>query len=338
MLVSAVPQFPTDLPGEFWGVTVYFNRHHVPIQLQNLLEFSQCVRRQGLKLLVVELAFGDDAFQVAEEAADRVVRRRTNSVLWQKERLLNIGIAELPAACDKVAWLDNDILFENDAWVGETAELLASFVVVQPYATACWLPAGVHSLTQELPVGIGEGKCLPGIVAGLAAYQTPAARQRALANYLLSGHTGFAWAARRSLLQAHPLYDRDIVGGADVPIAHAFLGDEDFWQGRNFYCRHLTPAAMGDIAQWSRAVDQAIGGSVAFTPGRALHLWHGSIGSRSYIARLQILLDNAFDPTQDVRIDADGCWTWCSDKPQLHQQVETYFAARRAAVTAQGTA
>ncbi len=326
-----IPQFPTHLPGELWGVTAYFNPHAIPLHLQNLHAFSQRVRQQGLKLMIVELAFGDARYEVPDDYGDQILRRHSRDVLWQKERMLNLGIAHLPPTCDKVAWLDGDLFFENDEWVAQTNQLLERYVAVQLYDTACWMPRGARSVAPDLPRGLGEGKCLPGVVAGLAAYDSPERRRRALSNYLLSGHTGFAWAARRSLLAAHPLYDRDIVGGADVPIAHALLGNEDFWAGNNFYCRHLTPAAMADIAQWSRSIYADVAGSVAFTPGRVLHLWHGDMASRNYIARLQILLDNAYDPTQDVRIDGNGCWEWSSSKPELHAQVRAYFTARGAA-------
>lgn len=326
--MADIPQFPQQLPGELWGVTACFSPCPVPIQLENLRYFAEGVRRQGLKLLIVELAYDDLPYQVPDNLAERVVRLRTGAVLWQKERLLNVGIAHLPPTCDKVAWLDGDLLFENEMWVAETAARLEHAVAVQPFETACWLPRGARTLADDLPRGFGEGKCLPGVVAGIATYTTPERRRRALANYLLSGHTGFAWAARRSLLTAHGLYDRDVVGGADVAIAHALLGNEDFWQGNNFYCRHLTVGAMADIAQWSRAVDQDARGNVAFTPGRVLHLWHGDIASRNYIARLQILKDYAYQPGQDVCVDEQGCWQWCSAKPDFHQAVRAYFLAR----------
>jgi hypothetical protein len=327
-----IPHFPTHLPGELWGVTAYFNPHAIPLQLQNLHEFSDHVRSQGLKLLIVELAFGAASFSAPAELGDQILRCRTDTVLWQKERLLNLGIAQLPASCDKVAWLDGDILFENAAWVAETARLLAAYVVVQPFTTACWLPRAARSMAPAAPRGLGEGKCLPGIVAGLADVASLDGRRQALANYSLSGHTGFAWAARRTLLTTHALYDRGIVGGADMPIAHALLGDEDFWQGNNIYCRHLTASALADIAQWSRAIHQDVAGSVAYTPGRVLHLWHGDMTTRSYVARQRILRDNAYDPRLDIAIDADGCWRWNSDKPELHRQVRDYFTARGRAV------
>lgn len=316
------------LTSEFWGVTVYFNPQAIPIQLDNLQRFSQRIREQGLKLLIVELAFGNTAFAVGDGAGDRVVRRRAHAVLWQKERMLNWGMAQLPSTCDKVAWLDGDILFENEDWVAQTADLLDQHVVVQPFDTACWLPRGETSMPPGAPLGVGEGRRLPGFVAGVTANTLPAQRRRALRHYWLSGHTGFAWAARRSLLAAHSLYDRAIVGGGDVLIAHAFLGDEDFWEGRNDYCRHLTPATMAELGRWSRDIDHDVAGRVAYTPGRVLHLWHGDMADRNYMARLQILVDHEFDPARDVTIDESGCWEWNSNKPALHRAVQDYFAAR----------
>ena len=37
----------------------------------------------------------------------------------------------------------------------------------------------------------------------------------------IHGHTGFAWGARREVLDQVPLFDRAIVGTADHIIAHA---------------------------------------------------------------------------------------------------------------------
>jgi len=44
---------------------------------------------------------------------------------------------------------------------------------------------------------------------------------------------------------------------------------------------------------------------------------------------MQILLDAHYDPRTDLRLNADGCWTWNSDKPELHRRLREYFAGRR---------
>ncbi|WP_448203907.1 hypothetical protein [Azospirillum sp. sgz302134] len=318
-----------SLPGELWGVAAYFNPAGAPVMRDNLALFGRRVRDQGLKLLIVELAFADAPFTLPDDCADLLVRRRSGAVLWQKERLLNIGVESLPPSCDKVVWLDADILFENDGWVGETARLLESFSVVQPYDTACWLPRGTRTLPQDLPFGLGEGQCLPGMAAALAGC---ADRRRALADYFMHGHTGFAWAARRAILDRHGLYDRSVLGGGDVAIAHAIYGDNDFWRGLNPYCRQLTRPMVASIAEWSRRFHEDVQGRVHHTPGRVLHLWHGSIAGRKYVDRAAILKDNAYDPATDVALDVTldggGCLRWASDKPDLHERVRGYFALR----------
>ena len=131
--------------GHFWGVTTYFNPAAYATKLRNLETFATRLRQQGLKLLIVELAFGEAPFAVPCELADSILRLRSNAVLWQKERLLNLALSQLPEVCDKVAWLDGDILFTNDEWVSQTSRLLEEHQVVQPYQLAAWLPpAGEH--------------------------------------------------------------------------------------------------------------------------------------------------------------------------------------------------
>ena len=86
------PIQPAELPGEMWGITVSFNPAGYQNRYNHLEVFCERVRRQGLKLLVIELAFYDQPFLVRKEIADKVIRLRSTSVLWQKERLLNIAL------------------------------------------------------------------------------------------------------------------------------------------------------------------------------------------------------------------------------------------------------
>src|SRR3954471_10354403 len=94
---------------DFWGIAAVFAPS--PASVANLRRFSEGVRRQGLPLLIVELAFDDRPFRAPDAAADLVVRLRTRTVLWHKERLFNLAIQQLPPGCRYVAWLDADVLF-----------------------------------------------------------------------------------------------------------------------------------------------------------------------------------------------------------------------------------
>ncbi len=312
------------LPGEFWGVVAHFNPTGSRWPLINFTRFSRRVRPQGLRLLVVELAFENSAFEIDGSLADCVIQLRSATVLWQKERLLNIGVENLPPSCDKIAWLDGDLFFERREWVNEASHLLQSKVLVQPYDMACWLPRGASTLPLDLPVGLCEGHCLPGMASTLAKHRD----RQVLADYMKHGHTGFAWAMRRSVIDRHGLYDRSIVGGADFEMAHCFFGDEDFLGGRSWYCRYLTKPARDSISVWGRAIQEEIGDSIGHVPGRVLHLYHGDISGRNYLNRLMILREAGYDPAVDVAVEEAGPLRWNSDKPELHRRVRDYFFGR----------
>jgi hypothetical protein len=312
----------------FWGISAVFTPAAAPHVLDNLRVFSDGVRRQGLSLLIVELAFGDAPFRVPDDAADHIVRLRTTTVLWHKERLINLGLRHLPASCRFVAWLDADVLFENAEWVAATRDQLDHFVVVQPFETACWLPEGATEAPDDLQAGHLsnlEGRQIAGFAAAL---DQAGDRRRALALNDQYWHTGFAWAARRDFLDRHGLYDRAILGGGDLIAAHAFAADTDFLRGRHLYLRSIMPAERAAIGDWGGRVAIDTGGRVGWIPGRVCHLYHGPLAGRRYVERQQILRDADFDPHADLADDANGCWRWNSAKPALHAQVFDYFVSR----------
>lgn len=306
-----------------WGVTAFFSSATTPVLLDNLTTFANGVRAQGLQLLVVELAFGDAPFTVDDNVADRVLRLRSDTVLWHKERLLNLGIRSLPDSCRHVAWVDGDILFENDQWVRETQDQLAQFHVVQPFERAVWLGAGERQASLDVPLGMAEGHYMQGFAAGLDG-----AADRRSRMMFYKGHTGFAWAARRDFVLEHGLYERAVLGGGDLINAHAFAADEDLFTRRTLFTRWMSEHERAAITRWGRPVADVTGGRMGWVPGRVLHLFHGALATRRYETRLQILKQHDFDPVTDIACDGDGTWRWNSDKPAMHQKVAEYFNSR----------
>lgn len=328
MMTFDVPKFPEKLPGELWGIIAIFNPAGYKNKFRNLEFVVERLRSQGVKLLIVELAFNDADFEIPEGFCDRVERRRTKGVLWQKERLLNIGLKRLPPSCDKVAWLDGDVILENDEWVAETARLLETYIVVQPFDTACWLPEGMREGPDQSFFGFGNHEKQS--MAGMGYAMSRAREKReALESYFKHGHTGFAWAARRSLLDKHGFYDCQILGNADFVIGHAMYGNVDFWEGRNWQCLRLSEQLQSHIKEWSEELYEDVRDSVYYVPGRCLHLWHGDQTDRQYDERLLVLKECQFDPEKDLVLDENDCWMWNSDKPTLHQWAADYFRARK---------
>ncbi|WP_129677916.1 hypothetical protein [Candidatus Chloroploca sp. Khr17] len=107
---------------DLWCVTAYFNPAHYRTRPANYARFAAPLRAAGIPLLTVECAFGDDPFELPP--GPDVIQVQARDVLWQKERLINLGVSHLPPQAQKVAWLDGDILFTNPDWAVETAALL----------------------------------------------------------------------------------------------------------------------------------------------------------------------------------------------------------------------
>jgi hypothetical protein len=89
------------LPQRLWAITCYFNPCGYRRRAINYRTFW---RHLQIPLLTVELSF-DGRFELQEHDADRLIQLRAADVMWQKERLLNVGIRALPAECDRVAWI-----------------------------------------------------------------------------------------------------------------------------------------------------------------------------------------------------------------------------------------
>ena len=98
-----------------WAVTSYFNPTGSKRRFANYHAFRRAL---GVPLLAVEWS-RDGRFELGESDADIVVQIGGGDLMWQKERLLNIGIGRLPASCREVAWLDCDIVLERFGWAAE---------------------------------------------------------------------------------------------------------------------------------------------------------------------------------------------------------------------------
>ena len=310
---------PRLLGGELWALTAFYNPASYETKSANYARFRRGLAEAGVPLLTVELAFGDAPFELGTGDADQLVQLRGGDVLWQKERLLNIGLTALPEGCDKVAWLDGDVLFARPDWATETARLLDEYVVVQPFSHCVRLPRGAFSCEPAtLPAGPGEGELFHGMAWGLWAKG-----RQSLAHYADHGHTGFAWAARRDVLSRHGLYDANLLGNGDTDIAHAMFGSSEYWG-----LRKLGAAARAHLRSWAGPFAASVRGSVSHVDGVVTHLWHGSPQHRLYDRPLEVL--GSFDPERDLALDPrTGLYRWADASGELRNWSESYFHGRR---------
>lgn len=299
---------------DLWVVTSYFNPEGYRTKRRNYEIFRERLVASGIPLLTVECSLGDHPFELL--AGPDVHRVQGRDVMWQKERLLKVAISKLPDSCRKVAWLDADILFENPDWATATSAKLETHPVVQPFDRAFRLPRG--TLEQ---VGPGDE------YSGFAAIYSRLPQKMLAGDFASHGHTGFAWAARREVLEVRGLYDAGIAGSGDHMMAHAFCGD---WASP---CvdRIIGKASPQRVyfTKWCKEVYPLVRAKVGYVPGAALHLWHGDVENRRYVDRNRELAGFGFDPATDIRVGNGGCWEWASNKPKLHRWAAEYFGHRR---------
>ncbi len=299
---------------DFAAITCYFNPCGYEARQRVYGRFAANLERQGVELWTIEASLPRKEFQVPE--GQRVVRRTLpgDDWLWQKERLLNLLIAELPPRIQKIAWLDGDLLFQSDQWATMASQALDTWPVIQPFENACWLGP------DEQPIP------WPASADPLPSCGYMATHHPGDATNFRFGAVGLAWAARRELLQQHGLYEHDIAGGADALMALAFFGRQD----HPFL--NIGNAAM---VRFGRAyIDRVYGGVrgfVGYSPGLVSHLWHGRFRDRQYWQRRRRLAQLGYDPARDIEEDPEtGLLRWSpAASSELRAFLKSFFAARQ---------
>jgi hypothetical protein len=299
------------LLGDLWGVVTFYNPAQYPNKLENLKVAVKSMRRQGLNVLIVEAVVPGNASEVESSVGDIVYKVAAPSCLWLKECLINLAAAILPKTCDKVVWLDADIVFTDDLWVSKLTKLLDQFIVVQPFSVAHWLKRGFSALSHE---GIQRSSF------GAAFSETVVGGEQTMA-----GHVGFAWASRRSVLLDCGLYDRFVLGGGDFIVTAAMYGRSINW----FFSLLRNEALAQHIREWMVDFHASVRGSVGYLSGNVYHLWHGDRRDRGYMSRYALLSEANFDPTIDVDLLPNGVIAWSSRKTILHSRAADYFISRR---------
>ncbi|TWT63175.1 hypothetical protein [Rubinisphaera italica] len=279
-------------------ITCYFNPCGYEAPLANYWRFRQAV--EPAPLVTVELSY-NETFVIP--GSMRVHGVRANQILWQKERLLNLAIERLPEKYDRVAWLDNDILFLDPDWYCVTEDALDRWPVVQMFSNCHWLDrfsriekSRPGSATIESYLGAGSDK----------------------------SHPGFAWAARREdIARWGGLFDQDVTGSGDAWMTHGFFREYD-----TPMTQQASPGLRRAALAWCERFQRS-GGTVGHVVGDLLHLYHGSYQSRGYWERFLIQRDHKFDPATDIKTAPNGAWMWATPKPGLHTAVAANFAGRK---------
>jgi len=304
--------------GDFWAITSYFN----PVRYRRRLSNFKIFRKHlTVPLVAVELAYSDD-FELKEQDADILVQLRGGAVLWHKERLLNVALKALPRSCRKAAWLDCDIVFRSQDWAQSASALLERMPLVQLFKLVHDMPAHWDPACSPTKVDFTRPSAASMVASGIPAASCVA---RSLDRRAGTAAPGFAWAARRELLDRHGFYDACIVGGGDSAMVCGAHGCPNELAD----CHHMNERQRQRYQNWAERLYGSVKAETAFVDGDIFHLWHGDMRDRAGRTRHEGLRRFRFDPFNDISIQENGCWRWNTDKPEMHHYVQDYFISRR---------
>jgi SAM-dependent methyltransferase len=284
-------------------------------------------------------------YQLGPEDADVLIQVRGGDLMWQKERLLNLGFARLPAAVEYVAWLDCEVLFDDPRWPERTTRALQEYRAVQPFSHVWYTSAGQAREIAEAPHRPDRRWSRYRVGSGVIASAKLLHQQgrEALVDADLRGHLnpdlandgsqlaripGLAWAVRRSTLADLALFDRAIIGAGDWLWMLGILGSSQRWlaEASRLGYSYLDSSSY---SKWAEAAWARFGGSVGYVEAPLLHLYHGPLGNRGYKARHRSFSRLGIDIETDITTTAEGPWQFVDARPEWTEFMHTYFRERR---------
>ena len=279
-------------------LTTFFNPNNYLNLRYNYLKFSEKIKEKA-DLFPIELSFNGEFF-IEDENVIQIKGSREN-ILWQKERLLNIALENLPKEYTNVAWIDCDVIFENENWAEEVNEKLKDYKVLHLFENA-----------KRLDEKGDIDRVSEGIVKRIERTE--------IIDEKLGGIPGFGWVIRREVIDKIRFLDTQIIGGADALMFFSFFNMKN-----TIHHRKMNKEWYDVYMEWFYKSYFTVGKSVSYITGDIIHLYHGKMTNRNYEKRYEILSNSNFNPKSDLKIN-NGLWVL--NKTDLVEGMTKYFESR----------
>ncbi|CAD5271459.1 conserved hypothetical protein [Bosea sp. 62] len=299
------------------AITTYYNPAGYISRRKNYTEFR---KRLSIPLVTVELA--NNVFELGRMDADILLQVRSPSVLWHKERLLNIALDNVPTGTEAVAWIDCDTFFEDDGWIQDLQRALVCADLVQLFSKMYDVtPDGKGGMARMKPGASGRG--IAYLVSSNLLDSGDFQPEEGAA--MRKGLFGLAWAAPLELMLRHRFYDTMICGSGDRALACAAWGRFSEAASTAF----MTTKRELHYRSWGQPFFGEVGGRVGYLERPLYHIWHGEIANRKYLERHKRIAEIGFDPEDDLKPGSSGEWCLRDPDGPLSHFLKSYFAGRQ---------
>jgi len=322
---------PADLT-HFWVITVISNPYRYERRYELYFRFARMCKDAGVNLITVEQAFGDREYMVTDPTNPNHLQVRSHEILWLKENMIDLGIAQakrLDSKVNKVMWCDADCrpAAMPHEWFAEIWHYLEIYQFVQCWEFLINLDRRHNAATMPQ-----ESFMSSYVKAGCPSPDEFAQIKFDEKDYPYGsskfGRPGLCWAANVDALNSvGGLIDFAVLGAGDFYMGHSLIGS---LKAISSEYKKLSPY-WEKLYDWQEKCTRWIKRDVGFVPGTLLHDNHGDKINRKYGTRGQILYKNGYDPNKDIKYDSSGLLqleTWEDRQIKMLDQIREYFSER----------
>jgi len=250
----------------------------------------------NVRLFIVELAYGTQEFIITNKNNKNHLQLRTETPLWHKENMINLGVKYLlPSDWKAFAWIDADIEFEDNLWAINTLKILNGSKDIVQLFSHC-----IDMDKEELAMSIFSS----------FGYNYSKGNKYNSSRGLNYWHPGYAWAiTRKAYEKIGGLYEESILGSGDYNMAMSIIKSVD--NNKELYHK-MCKLRLG------------------YVPGIIRHYFHGSKVNRKYTERKSILINNNYKFKTHITRDKVGLLVPTekfSDK--FKEDILNYFLERK---------
>lgn len=263
-------------------ISCFFNPQKSEYRRKAFMKFYESIKHTNFR--IIECVIGDDEPEFSHLRNVSVIR--TKNLLWHKESLLNKIVSTLPEEYKFVFWVDADVIFDNENWIVEGVQELHFNRIIQPFEWCIHLQKDMDKpdfdFENHKKFSMDKDLRHPDMWRSFCANYVYSKELSGRENYDIHGHVGFAWGARREVLDEVPLFDKALVGGADHIIAHAAAGQI----GHSCITKSFSDD-LENVNRWSSKFYSVVQEKIGYVKGNLFHIWHGDLTKRSYLKRIQ---------------------------------------------------